>query len=164
MSMAASASLFRTRGSSMSREPLDPGLFRVVDKLFQCASGGGRPLDGGAFEAEKSHGHVPAPVHLANDFRLVDADVVEEDLVEGVSARGADDGAHLDARVGHVAEEEGYAAVLGGLGIGAGEHEESVGVVGAAGPDLLAVRSRSRHRLRRRGSGGRRGRSPSPAR
>ena len=47
-------------------------------------------------------------------------------------------GRDLDARVGHVTEEEGYAAVLGGLGIGAGEHEESVGVVGATGPDLLA--------------------------
>ena len=139
MSVAASASLLRTIGSSMSRDPLT-----LVSFANSISSSRPRRAAAGHSTVERSkprqgHGDVPAAVHLADDFPLVDTYVIEEDLVEGVAARGADDGPDLDARVRHVAQEHGNAPVLWGLGIGAGQHEETVGVVGAAGPYLLAA-------------------------
>ena len=57
------------------------------------------------------------------------------------SARAVDllDGADLDARLLHGHEEVGDAGVLGRVGVGAGQQEDVVGVLGLGGPHLLAV-------------------------
>ncbi len=46
---------------------------------------------------------------------------------------------HVDRRVLHVDPEHGQALVLGHVGVGAGQQQAEIGVLGAAGPHLLAV-------------------------
>ena len=75
----------------------------------------------------------------ADDVVLRAADVGEEDLVELGGAVDLLDRADLDARLLHGDEEVGDAGVLGGVGVGAGQQEDVVGVLGLGGPDLLAV-------------------------
>ena len=90
-------------------------------------------------EAEGGHRHLPAVVHAADDVVLRAAGVGEEDLVELRRPVGLDDGADLDALLVHRHEQVGDAGVLGRVGVGAGEQEAVVGVLGLGGPDLLAV-------------------------
>ena len=75
------------------------------------------------------------PDHLVGGH----AHVLEVDLVEAVVAGHVDQGPHLDAGRPHVGHEVGDAAMLGRVRVGAGEHVDPVGVVGARGPDLLPV-------------------------
>ena len=66
-------------------------------------------------------------------------DIVEEELVEGhITPHVLDRG---DGYAGgfRIEEEHGDPPVLWLIGIGAGENEEPVGVLGVGGPDLLAV-------------------------
>ena len=104
--------------------------------LEAAVAGGGR---GPPLEAEGGHGHLPAAVDAADHVLLRAAGVGEEDLVE--LRRGVDllDGADLDARLLHGAEQVRDALVLRGVRVGAGQHEDVVGEAGLGGPDLLAV-------------------------
>ena len=72
---------------------LDP-LDEVLDGLVL----GDGSADGRALVVERGRAHVPAAVLLAEEV-FADADVVEEDFVEGGSAGHGDEGAHFDAGV-----------------------------------------------------------------
>jgi hypothetical protein len=63
----------------------------------------------------------------------------EEHLVEAAAARDLPERAHLDSRLADVDDEHGDALVLGLLGVGPGHDDAVVAVVGARGPDLLAL-------------------------
>ena len=115
------------------------GLRAVGDEVVEVALRAGGAGDVGALEVEGGGGDVPAAVELAEDGVLGDADVVEVDLVEALAVVGLADGLDGDAGRLHREEEVGDAAVLGGLGVGAGEEVDVLGEVGAGGPDLLAV-------------------------
>ena len=77
--------------------------------------------------------------HRAQPLGVGDAHVGEIDLVEARLAVGLLDRPDLDPGRLHAQEEHGQALVLGHGGVGAGDQDAVVGVVGAAGPDLLAV-------------------------
>ena len=91
-----------------------------------------------ALVAEQIFGDVPAAIHLADELVLGHLHVVEEGLAEGRIAADQQDrlGRHAGRR--HVEQEEADALVLG-LGRCAHQAEDPVGLVGVAGPHLLAV-------------------------
>ena len=111
----------------------------VGHEVVEVAAGARKGGDVGALEVEGGGGDVPAAVQFAEEAVAGDADVVEVDLVEALAVVHLADGLDGDARRLHGEEEVGDAAVLGGVGVGAGEEVDVVGVVGAGGPDLLAV-------------------------
>ena len=92
-----------------------------------------------ALVAEQIFGDVPALVHLADDLVLRHLHVVEEGLAEGRIAGDEQDRPGRDAGARHVEQEEADPLMLGRGGIGADQAEDPVGLVGIAGPDLLAV-------------------------
>ena len=67
------------------------------------------------------------------------AHVGEEDLVELPGPVGLHDGPNLDPVLLHGDQEVRDALVLAGVGVGAGQQEDVVGVLGLGGPHLLAV-------------------------
>ncbi|MCY1409471.1 hypothetical protein D9M71_248220 [compost metagenome] len=95
--------------------------------------------DAGTFVSEQVLGAGPALVLFADEVLYRHTDVVEEHLVDFMLAVEGDDRPHGDARGLHVDQQEGNAALLLGLRIGAHQAEDPVGVVGVGGPDLLAV-------------------------
>ena len=68
-----------------------------------------------------------------------DADVSEEDLVEGVLAGHIDEGAHLDTGRAHRADEVRDTGMLRRGRIGSRQKDSPSGDVGVAGPHLLPV-------------------------
>ena len=92
-----------------------------------------------ALVGDRRHGDAPAGAGVAQALRDGDLDVVVEHLGGLGLAVGQDDGPHLDAGHRHGGEQAGDAAVLGHVGIGAHQHQAPVGVLGPAGPHLLAV-------------------------
>ena len=63
----------------------------------------------------------------------------EENLVEAAPTGDLAQRTHLDARLCHVDDEHGQALVLGQRGVGSGDDDAVVAVVGARGPHLLAL-------------------------
>ena len=109
----------------------------LVELLLETSVAGGRRR--AALEAERRHGDLPPVVHPADDVGLRAAHIGEEDLVE---LRGAIDllnGTHLHPGLLHRYEEIGDAGVLRGVGVGSGQQEDVVGVVGLRRPHLLSV-------------------------
>gem|GEM_PF-5844522 len=84
-------------------------------------------------------GAGPTLVFLTDKVFHRHADIVEEDLVDLVVAVQGDDRPHTDARALHVDQQEADAALLLGLGVGAHQAEDHVGVLTKGGPGLLAV-------------------------
>ena len=89
--------------------------------------------------AERDLGQRPALVHLADQVGGRQAHVGEEHLVERVGAGHLDDRADLDAGRVHRADEVRDALVLGHVGVGAGDEDAELRVLGQRRPDLLAV-------------------------
>ena len=76
---------------------------------------------------------------LADEIVLLGDGVVEERLAERRCAGDQPDGPNGDAGLIHAEQEEADAVVLGHVGIRPHKAEDPVGVVGAGGPDLLAI-------------------------
>ena len=88
---------------------------------------------------ERRDADLPALVDAPEDLRLVDAHVVEEDLVELGIARDLPERLHRDARELHVEQKVGDPLVPGRAGVGPREQHHPVGHLGERGPYLLAV-------------------------
>ena len=80
---------------------------------------------------------VHPPLTSPSRWRVGDADLGEEDLVERGAAGHLAQGPDLDSRGAHVDDEAGEALVLGGVGIGPADDLADVGEMGARGPHLL---------------------------
>ena len=91
--------------------------------------------------AEGAGDDLPALVQRTDEVLGRHLDVVEEHLVEVDVVRGDDRAERPPGEAGHVGghQHAADALVLGGVGVGAHEGEDHVGVVGAGGPHLLAV-------------------------
>ncbi len=109
-----------------------------VDELVDPGAGP-TAADHRAFAGQGGLGHAPAAVDLAHDVGRGDGDVGEEHLVEVGMAGDLPERPDLDARGGHVHDEVGDPGVLGDVGVGAGQQDAELGLVGAGVPDLLAV-------------------------
>src|SRR5215207_5534202 len=99
----------------------------------------GMPTDGHPLVVEGGRGHRPALPLGPEPLAVRDPHVGEEDLVELRLAGDLPQRPYVDAGDGHVAQEVGEAAVLGHVGVGAGDQDPEPGVVSARGPHLLAV-------------------------
>ena len=100
----------------------------------------GRPAtDRDALIAQGGSGHRPAVVRRADHIVVGDEDVVEEHLVEVRVARDQAQRPHFDSGRVHVDHHGGDAGMLGRIGIGAYRRQPEIAVLGAGGPDLLAV-------------------------
>ena len=108
---------------------------QVIDHQVEVRGAG----DVGALEVERGRAHVPAAILVANAVGGGHAHVLEEDLVEADVVDHVREGARGDAGGLHVDQEVGDALVFGRVGIGAGEQDHPVALVGAGGPDLRAV-------------------------
>ena len=130
------ASRWRIRGS-LSRPLRRASAEDLVELLLEATVPGGRR--GAALEAERRHGDLPAVVHATDDVVLGAANIGEEDLVELGRAVDLLNRPHLDPGLLHRDEEVGDAGVLRRVGVGAGQQEDVVGVVGLGRPHLLPV-------------------------
>src|SRR5258708_1531703 len=83
-----------------------------LDELLEDAYAGDDTIDAGPLEVKCGGRDVPAGVQLGHEAVGRDADVFEEDLVEGVAASDVDKGGHLNARQAHVGNQVAYALVL----------------------------------------------------
>ncbi len=92
-----------------------------------------------ALEPEQRHRDLPAVARLADDHRRGRAGAGEEDLVELRAAGDLLDRADVDAVLVERHQEERQAVVPRRAELGAGDHEDPVGLVRPRGPDLLAV-------------------------
>src|SRR5206468_5889614 len=90
-----------------------------------------------ALEAEGRHRHPPAVVQLAHHVAERDPHAVVEDLAEVALAGEGGDGAYLDARRVHRADDPGDAAVAWRPGVGAHEELLELRHLCEAGPHLL---------------------------
>ena len=100
--------------------------------------GGAMPQGRAPLEGEQVHGHRPPLAFLAEGAVDGHGHVVEEDLGELGQAVHRLDRPHDDAGAVHV-DEQGGDAPVGRVGRpGAGQEHATVGVLGQAGPDLLA--------------------------
>ena len=79
----------------------------------------------------------PAVVEAADDVGHWHAGFVDEHFVEHGAAGHFAQGAHLDAGLVHVEREVGDALMLWRVGVRAREQHSPVGVLAAAGPNLL---------------------------
>ena len=93
----------------------------------------------GALVLQQALADRPAAVQGADHVVLLDPGVGEEGLAERAVAGDQLDRPGFDAGLVHIDQHEGDALVLLGLGVGAHQAEAPVGVLGAGGPDLLAV-------------------------
>ncbi len=109
------------------------------------ADGAGLPrhrggvADGHPLVHQRRVGDLPACPDLAQPAGVGYRHVGEEDLVELGLAGELAQRADLDPGRVHVQHEIGKARVLGHVGVGAGEQQGPVGVVGERRPHLLAV-------------------------
>ena len=94
---------------------------------------------GAALETERRHGDLPAVVDTADDVLLRAANVGEEHLVELLGAVDLPYRPDLDSLLPHGHQQVRDPGVLGHVGVGPGQQEDVVGVLGLGGPDLLAV-------------------------
>ena len=121
----------------------DPGVAGAVEDHLEALLQPGRLPDPQhpALVRERSVGDPPAVVQLAQQVLARHDDVGEEHLVEVgmVAVHQARERPGVDAGRVHVEQEHADAAVLRCIRIGAHEADAAVGVVRAAGPDLLAV-------------------------
>ena len=106
------------------------------DRLRRRLGADGREL---ALERQRRHGDAPAVAGPADEVRRRDAGVGQEHLVERRVLVHLVHRADLDAGLVHRQHEVADAAVLRHVGVGAGEQQPEVGVVGARAPQLLAV-------------------------
>ena len=119
-----------------------PGLADEVDEFVGGGTGtpqrsGGRQRH--ALVRQRDLGEPPTVVLVADPQRHRDPDVVEEHLVERVRRGHVDDRAHRQARQVHRTDEVGDALVFGLVGIGAGDQDPVLRMVGPARPDLRTV-------------------------
>ena len=98
-----------------------------------------RPRQRYTLVAQGDFGQFPATVLRPDEVVGGDADVSEEDLVESVLASHIDEGAHLDTRCAHRADEVRDARMLRRGRIGARQHDAPFREMGVAGPHLLPV-------------------------
>ena len=127
------------------RVDVEPGDLRAKHRVGRLDRRAQRPAaakahaaDHLALVAEQIFGDVPALVDLADDLLLGHLHVVEEGLAEGRIAADQQDRLGRHARRLHVEQQEADPALLG-LGRGAHQAEDPVGLVGIAGPHLLPV-------------------------
>ena len=129
------ASCWRTSGSRRSaRRPGEVDAGRRRRSTSRTERPGGEAL-----VHQRGAGHPPAVVEVAHEVGGRDADVVEEHLVEVRLAGDLAQRSDRDARRAQVDDEARDALVLRHRRVGAEDAEPEVAVVGAAGPDLLAV-------------------------
>ncbi len=132
----AEARRWRIRGSAAR-----PGFPGQSDQLVQLSPEDDRHRRRrfAALVAEEGHGHRPPGVHRPDHVFPGSPGVGEEGLVEPGATGHLPDGADLNPGLVHGHQQEGDALVFGGVGIGAGQHEDPVGRLGGRGPDLLPV-------------------------
>ena len=92
-----------------------------------------------ALVGERDLGEPPSLALLADAVLLVQAGVVEEDLIERVGGRHVDDRRQSHAGQVHRHDEVRQPLVLRDVGVGACDQDPELGVMAAAGPDLGAV-------------------------
>ncbi len=95
--------------------------------------------DHGPLMRQQMFGHVPAAVQRPDEVGLLHPHVVEEGLAERALAADQGDRPGRHALGGHVEQDKRNAQMLRCLRIGPHQAEDPVGLVGVAGPDLLAV-------------------------
>ncbi len=108
----------------------------VVEQLAHADLQG--EAEPGALVHQRRQRHLPAVADAADDVRVGDPGLLDEELVELRLAGDLAQRADLDGVLLHVHQEVGEALVLGGLAVGARDEHAPLGVLGAAGPDLLA--------------------------
>ena len=91
----------------------------------------------GALVHQRRDRHRPAVADAADDVRVGDPRLLDEDLVELALAGDLDQRLGFDPLLLHVHQEVGEALVLGGVGVGAGDEHAPLGVLGEGRPDLL---------------------------
>ena len=132
----------RREGQGIDVERRDLGAEQRVGRLHRgaerSAAAQTHAADHLALVAEQIFGDVPAFVDLADDLLLGHLHVVEEGLAEGRIAADQQDRPGRDAGRFHVEQQEADPALLG-LGRRPHQAEDPVGLVGIAGPHLLAV-------------------------
>ena len=97
-----------------------------------------REAQPGALVHQRRQRDLPAVADAADDVRVGDPRLLDEELVELRLAGDLAQRADLDGLLLHVHQEVGQALVLGGLAVGARDEHAPLRVLGAAGPDLLA--------------------------
>src|SRR5689334_21031968 len=97
-----------------------------------------RAADALPFELQEAFADCPAAIERTHQVFLRHLHVGEKGLAERRVAADQLDGAYLHARRFHVDQEERDAFMLLGV-VGAHEAETPIGILRAAGPDLLAI-------------------------
>ncbi len=110
---------------------------RLREAALLVAEALGAEADREALEHERRQRGPPAVVDLADDGVLLQAHVVEEDLVELGLARDLPQAADGHAGRVHRHDEHRQALVLGDVGVGAGEQQPERGELGVRRPHLL---------------------------
>ena len=105
--------------------------------FVECGGVAEAGVAGVAFERQRRHGDAPAVALITDPVRVVHTGVVKEHLVEGRIPGHFSQRPHIDTGLGHVDEEVGHTAVLRCIGIGAGDQNPVLRIVGARVPDLL---------------------------
>src|SRR5918996_4059627 len=127
-------------GDLAERERVEGARLRGVDDVPQPAVQPGRPLPEGRapLVGEEIHGDRPTLALFTDGAVEGDEHVVVEDLRELLLAVHGLDGPDRDAGRVHVDEEGGDAPVGRFEGAGPGQQDAPLGVLGQAGPHLLA--------------------------
>ena len=114
-------------------------LLDELDQPLQRAPAAGVRLDARTLEIERDGDLVPAPVQLADEVLLRNADVFEEDLAEAGLAGHVDKRPDGDARRVHADHERADAFMLRRFRVGARRQPPPLRALGVGRPDLLAV-------------------------
>ncbi len=107
--------------------------------MAQLALGAPHPGRAETFVRQQVFRVGPAPVHITHQVRDRHPHLVQEDLVDFLSAIQGPDRPQRHAGAAHVDEQEGNAFLRLGVGIGARQAEHHVGVLGIGGPGFLAA-------------------------
>ena len=119
------------------RSAAPPAAMRFEPREF--ALGAADAGDIGALVTEQKLGVGPAAVLLADAILDRHPHILEPDLVDLMAAVEQRDGPDRDARTLHVDQQEGDAGLLLGVGIGAHQAENPIGILTERIPGLLAV-------------------------
>ncbi len=122
--------------SVLEQAALGGGVDHVVEQLAQADLQ--HEAEAGALVHERRERHLPAVADAADDVLVGDPRALDEQLVELRLAGDLAQRADLHGLLLHVHQEVGEALVLGCVGVGARDEHAPLGVLGAAGPDLLA--------------------------